>query len=640
MAQNDKSAAHLTITSDQVNYLVYRYLLESGFTHSTFSFQQEAAIQKSEIKGALVRPGTLIAFLQKGLQYTEVETHINEDGSEKRCNAPFSLVLPHKCAILPDEPETRKRPVKPAPSQHQPSPQQSSNQPASAIPQQQQPSSSSSSSSTTNNNNGNNITSNNNNNAPPINIKPQPAIPPNQSNHRPSISGGGDSDKEVNTNKRERERTRKSDQGTGDRTNAKRIRRDAETGSPTNTNAPNKQNQSSNFDREDVIVDVMETNGDRMAIDLPEEPDYLTIPENAITRLEGHGGVVAACSWNSTYSASLATGSADGTTKIWSIPDRPGQLSQPPTTLVNKEGNIAETQHVISLDWNPGGDKLATGSMDGVARIWSRQGGLLHVFTKHTEPILSIKWNKKGDLLLTGCRDKSAIVWDSATGECRQQFEFHTDSVLDVDWKDDTTFATSSADHTIFVCQLGMLEPLQQFRGHDMDVSSIKWDPTYTYLASGSEDKTAKVWHIDQEEPYRDFRDHAGEVYTVRWSPGSGTMQRDGIKPRLLATASFDTTARIWDVDKGTCLYSFAKHTGDIYGLSFSPGGLFLATGSQDGTIKVWSMKDGSLLKNVDAQGLIYDIAWNSRGDKLAAIFSNIGHVMIAHLPASVLNAR
>ena len=52
-------------------------------------------------------------------------------------------------------------------------------------------------------------------------------------------------------------------------------------------------------------------------------------------------------------------------------------------------------------------------------------GTLRFTLEKHDGPIFSLKWNKSGNLLLTGSVDKSAIIWDSATGEPRQQFEFH-----------------------------------------------------------------------------------------------------------------------------------------------------------------------------------------------------------------------
>lgn len=116
---------------------------------------------------------------------------------------------------------------------------------------------------------------------------------------------------------------------------------------------------------------------------------------------------------------------------------------------------------------------LATGSYDGIARVFYRNGDPKYAMKKHVGPIFSIKWNKKGELLLSGGVDKSAIVWDIRTGEARQSFSFHQGPTLDVDWRDDSTFASSSADKKIYVCQLGSLAPLKQFVGHK--VWNILW---------------------------------------------------------------------------------------------------------------------------------------------------------------------
>jgi transducin (beta)-like 1 len=148
-------------------------------------------------------------------------------------------------------------------------------------------------------------------------------------------------------------------------------------------------------------------------------------------------------------------------------------------------------------------------------------GQLKAVMKKHTGPIFALKWNKKGDVLLTGSVDKSAIVWDPSSGDVRQQFEFHSAPCLDVDWRDDITFATCSNDKQIFVCQLGSLAPLKQFSGHKGEVNAVRWDPSGEYLASCSDDFTVKVWTMDSETPKCDFTGHEKEIYTIRWSPAS-----------------------------------------------------------------------------------------------------------------------
>lgn len=68
----------MSITSDEVNFLVYRYLLESGFQHSAFTFGLESHIHQTSINGSIIPPGALVSVLQKGLQYIEAEVSITE----------------------------------------------------------------------------------------------------------------------------------------------------------------------------------------------------------------------------------------------------------------------------------------------------------------------------------------------------------------------------------------------------------------------------------------------------------------------------------------------------------------------------------------------------------------------------------
>lgn len=70
----------MSVTSDEVNVLVYRYLLESGFSHSAFSFAHEAHLAKAPMALSMdqIAPGMLVAYIQKGLQFDEIEAHVNE----------------------------------------------------------------------------------------------------------------------------------------------------------------------------------------------------------------------------------------------------------------------------------------------------------------------------------------------------------------------------------------------------------------------------------------------------------------------------------------------------------------------------------------------------------------------------------
>jgi transducin (beta)-like 1 len=65
----------MALSAEEVNFLVYRYLQESGHMHSAFTFAYESLITKSSVAtnhSDDVPPGALIAFIQKGLMYLQV----------------------------------------------------------------------------------------------------------------------------------------------------------------------------------------------------------------------------------------------------------------------------------------------------------------------------------------------------------------------------------------------------------------------------------------------------------------------------------------------------------------------------------------------------------------------------------------
>jgi WD40 repeat protein len=58
---------------------------------------------------------------------------------------------------------------------------------------------------------------------------------------------------------------------------------------------------------------------------------------------------------------------------------------------------------------------------------------------------------------------------------------------------------------------------------------------------------------------------------------------------RLLATASSDKTARVWEWASGQ-ERARVTHDGSVDGVAFSPDGRLLATGSYDDSARVWAL--------------------------------------------------
>jgi WD40 repeat protein len=58
---------------------------------------------------------------------------------------------------------------------------------------------------------------------------------------------------------------------------------------------------------------------------------------------------------------------------------------------------------------------------------------------------------------------------------------------------------------------------------------------------------------------------------------------------RLLATASLDRTARVWEVASGQ-ERARVTHNEAVLGVAFSPDGRLLATASDDRTAHIWAL--------------------------------------------------
>lgn len=207
---------------------------------------------------------------------------------------------------------------------------------------------------------------------------------------------------------------------------------------------------------------------------------------------------------------------------------------------------------------------------------------LLKTVKPHSTPVVTIAVDATGTLVATGSADGVIKVWDIRGGYVTHTFRGHSGVISALHF-----FETSETESDQGLSTIGKKKRRPKDKDGDdkimTDVGLSGNNKKASYrLASGNEDGHIRIWDLEKRKSLASLDSHVSVVRDLQFSS----------KANVLLSASRDKTAILWDM-KNLKVKKIIPLLEGVEAIGVVGDGAFFYTGGENGRLRIWEVKNG-----------------------------------------------
>ncbi|OYP35945.1 protein kinase domain-containing protein [Rhodopirellula sp. MGV] len=327
------------------------------------------------------------------------------------------------------------------------------------------------------------------------------------------------------------------------------------------------------------------------------------VTHQPIKRLDGHDDGILSIAIRP-GGDQLASASIDRTVRLWDLSER-GQ--QP---IVLDHGSW-----VSAIAYTVDGEIVSTGTHNGIVRFWEASTGTLIRSFRSNDKIKSLAFSEDGQTFASGGTDGQIRLWDVKSGQLHHTIDTKTDRVQCLQFVDgDQRIMSETVDNSIAIWNLQSLQIERQFEGHDRAIRSILVHPLDQRLISCSDDGTIRIWDLESTRELESIRLADAKAWSM-------ALSAEG--DRLYAGLRNGDVVH-WAANRRWPVTSLALYRDQILSATHNVKANVIATAGRDGSLSLWNPASGELLAKTAADHReITSIAVSSDRTRLVAATDN-----------------